>query len=313
MRHLAALVAVTLLLSCSVTPVADEGDGKTLYGLDDRVELREASQPLRNAGASVVALFGSDALIPVADGRWRLRFGPSGAERGWCPDERFSRQPRGALCSGFLIAPDRIATSAHCVRPPDDPYAAGLDCDEARFVFGFGLGADGEPPAVLTPEQVYRCAAVIDGEGSPNGADWRVVRLDRAVSDRLPLPVYAGDTPLARGTALTVIGHPIGLPAKVAPGGAVTDGVGRRAPERARRRALIARPEGARGRAPQANGTCQHDEHHKEQRPRVGRASGTLSKLWRGERRSTTKLAYGLADTGTRGHHGRKRQHRPRW
>jgi len=223
MRHLAALVAVTLLLSCSVTPVADEGDGKTLYGLDDRVELREASQPLRNAGASVVALFGSDALIPVADGRWRLRFGPSGAERGWCPDERFSRQPRGALCSGFLIAPDRIATSAHCVRPPDDPYAAGLDCDEARFVFGFGLGADGEPPAVLTPEQVYRCAAVIDGEGSPNGADWRVVRLDRAVSDRLPLPVYAGDTPLARGTALTVIGHPIGLPAKVAPGGAVTD------------------------------------------------------------------------------------------
>lgn len=220
MSHRQRLWSVTALAVFLALPAAaaDSAATKAIYGRDDRMEVENAPRALREAGRSVVAIFGKSVLFDPDGVHPVLPVSPTGWDQNWCPEERFAEQTTTASCSGFLIAPDRIATSAHCIKPPDDPYAPGLACGEARIVFDYRLGHDGVMRPYLRSDQVFRCKAVVAGDYLPRplGQDWRVVQLDRPV-DRRPLYVADMEPPEGNET-LYVIGHPAGLPAKVGTG-----------------------------------------------------------------------------------------------
>jgi hypothetical protein len=54
------------------------------------------------------------------------------------------------------------------------------------------------------------------------GADWALVRVDRAVANHLVVPIRRSGK-IEDGQAVHVIGHPVGLPAKFADGAAVRE------------------------------------------------------------------------------------------
>lgn len=62
---------------------------------------------------------------------------------------------------------------------------------------------------------MYGCGVVAAEGGKP--ADWAIVRLDRAVKDRPALAVNTG-AGVKKDDEIFMIGHPMGLPAKVAGG-----------------------------------------------------------------------------------------------
>jgi len=221
-RHAIRSVALMLAGLAGCCGCAAQAEEKALYGKDDRIEVSAADAELRSAARSVAALFQSDALDRLPGRGWRLPEEAVGPKSNWCPSERFGDQPGGALCTGFLIGPDRIATSAHCIRATADRFAPGVACGQARFVFDYHVDHRGQAMTRPTPDRVYRCEAVLAGEGNRAGADWQVVKLDRPVSERAPLPVHDGD-PLPVGTSLEVIGHPSGLPAKISAGGRLVE------------------------------------------------------------------------------------------
>lgn len=205
-----------LLMVSAVPPFPVFAGGKGIYGDDNRLDYYEASAGMRQLADSVVSLWGAEKVI--ARGQTvRLSVMNFGRANSLAAGERFEKQGAGADCSGALVGTDIVMTAGHCVT---DAAA----CANTRFVFGFAVKADGgAAPTTLPASEVYGCKGIIkreDVEGT--GLDYALVRLDRRVSGHEPLAISRNQR-LSKGDRIFVIGHPGGLPVKVAGGATIRD------------------------------------------------------------------------------------------
>jgi V8-like Glu-specific endopeptidase len=189
---------------------------RVIYGVDNRKDLFQVtSSRVKKSAAGVVALVKASDLTQQADGGFVLATSSYQADYQLCGSEPFVSQPLGCFCSGFLVAPDVIATAGHCVKSAAD--LAGI-----RFVFGFRMNDADTARTTFPASDVYAGKGVIGRQLAADGTDWALVRLDRPVTGRAPVPVRtSGKVP--GGARLFVIGHPCGLPQKYAPSAQVRD------------------------------------------------------------------------------------------
>ncbi len=199
---------------------------KSIYGEDNRLEYFAAPQDMKTLSDSVVS-FWKASSVEAADGSVKLKTMNFGDRLNLCPGEKFREQPIGAYCSGSLVGEDIVMTAGHCIKNADD-------CANARIVFGYSIRKEGgEAVTTMPASEVFGCSKIIKrflgGEpGSVNpagqalGPDFALIQLDRKVSGHTPLAINRG-TSLKAGDAITVIGHPVGLPLKVAGGATVRD------------------------------------------------------------------------------------------
>jgi hypothetical protein len=185
------------------------------YGRDERQDIYQlAGQNLADAD-SVVALFPDVQVRDQGDGTAQLITGNYGNSYNLCPSERFREQPIGSFCSGVLVAPDIIATAAHCIK--GEPIA------DIRFVFGYHMRDMDTPNLVINKSDIYQGVAVIARQLDRNtGSDWALIRLDRPVVNHRIVTIRESGT-VSDGNALHIIGHPMGLPSKFAGGGRVRE------------------------------------------------------------------------------------------
>lgn len=166
------------------------------------------------ADSTVALVLANRIKFHRASGSYEFKAFSLGTRKNLCPGEAFADQPSLAHCSGTLVGPDLVLTAGHCIDDMDD-------CKDMRFVFGFGL-KDGltSGPGFLPASEVYSCVAVLGTSQGSGAPDMAVIRLDRKVPNHAPLAInrQLGVQP---GTPLVVIGHPSGLPTKVAGGAAV--------------------------------------------------------------------------------------------
>ena len=199
-------------------PSGESGVGpKVIYGTDDRKDLYQITGPnapmLRGLAGSTVALFHAARVKIKGDPKTAvLGLAPYGTQR-MCKDEPFYDQESGAFCSGSLVAPDMIMTAGHCITSEED-------CKSSKFVFGFAVVEEGRLPQTVPVSEVYGCAKLIGRAQAVRGADWALIKLDRRVANHAPLQINRADD-LKNGAKLFVIGHPSGLPTKIAGGGSV--------------------------------------------------------------------------------------------
>jgi hypothetical protein len=188
---------------------------KVIYGTDDRQDIFEVTDPasLKDID-SVVSLFDASDVVDNGDGTSTLKVRNFGASQNLCPTERFGEQPIGCFCSGFLVAPDIIATAGHCVN-------AG-NVTDVRFVFGFRMLDAATAQTKIDNREIYRGVSIIGREEVSTGADWALVRVDRAVTNHA-LTSIRREGKVGDGQTVHVIGHPVGLPTKFAGGAAVRD------------------------------------------------------------------------------------------
>ncbi|MBN1444447.1 MAG: trypsin-like peptidase domain-containing protein [Planctomycetes bacterium] len=189
---------------------------KVIYGADDRRDVYQVTDPdLLAAWDSTVALVSRSDLSSGPGGSYTLPSRTFGVDYDLCPAEPYFDQPDPAWCSGFLVAPDLVATAGHCVE-------VGQDCADVAFVFGFRMLDAATPVLTFEASQVYFCRGIVGGMVDDAGADWAVIRLDREVPDHEPLPIRRQGK-IEDGAPLVIIGHPSGLPAKIAGGANVRD------------------------------------------------------------------------------------------
>ena len=209
---------------------------RVVYGTDDRQDLFAVkSKKVRGVADAVAALVKAADLRATAGG-FELRTTSYQEEFELCGNEPFVGQPLGCFCSGFLVAPDVIATAGHCVKSAAD--LAGL-----RFVFGFRMKDAAVANTTFGPDDVYEGKEIIGRQMVGDGPDWALVRLKRAVVGRTPLAVRTSGK-IGSKQGVFVIGHPNGLPAKYAPKAKVRDNTPgsllRREPRHLRRQLRLA-------------------------------------------------------------------------
>lgn len=213
-----------ILMSCS-----DDKDDKTdkkiliekarvktrvIYGADNRQDLYNVSSAREwQMAQSSLALFKSYDVADLGNGTTRLSGDNFGQYYNLCAEEPFRDQQSGAFCSGFLVGPDLVATAGHCVR-------SQKDCDNLTLVFNWALHAPGEDTSLVASEDVVKCKTLVKNTVESAGADFAVIRLERAFRNRQPLAVRRSGE-VEPGVRLTMMGHPAGIPLKIDNGAAV--------------------------------------------------------------------------------------------
>jgi len=189
---------------------------RVIYGVDNRQDVYEVTNPkIKKAAETVAALVKAADLSSDGHGGWTLATSFYRDEYQLCTTEAFASQPLGCFCSGFLVAPDVIATAGHCVKSP-------LDLVEMRFVFGFRMLNASTARTTFGKDDVYEGKEIIGRKLTADQTDWALVRLARAVVGRAPV-AYRSSGKIGAAQKLFVIGHPCGLPQKYAPGAQVRD------------------------------------------------------------------------------------------
>lgn len=211
-------LSICTLAACEIQPSSDtqliKGEmSSVIYGADNRknpVDVADAE--LKRVARSTVALMEAADLSDAGGGRTRIRSESFGTRNNLCSDEPFREEKLAAFCSGSLVAPNLVITAGHCI--------TAAKCASVKFVFDYAIHSGKASPEEIESSKVYGCAEVVGRELQSNGSDWAVVRLDRAVTDRAPLRMRRSGE-VSVGTELVVIGHPVGLPTKIAGGARV--------------------------------------------------------------------------------------------
>ncbi len=211
------LVSITTILTTPLTATSLWAGGpiraKVVYGEDNRLDLYQVkdSKKLQLAD-STVALFKNSDLV-FSNRKYTFSPDPFGQNSGLCQDEPFFDQPNAAFCSGSLVAPNIIITAGHCIEDE-------TECSETKFAFNYSVKSDGAYPTSIAAKDVVGCKSIIHRERTDEGPDFAVIELTRAITHHQPLEINRASD-LKVGDTLGVIGHPSGLPTKVAFGAEV--------------------------------------------------------------------------------------------
>jgi len=233
------LFAIMMILSaCGGAPAAEEpaaeepaapeepvepvepGEGLPVaYGQDSRTELFQHSDARLKEMAASVAVFVHSQQVNASGNSVSLEGYTLNemSEKGWlvneasapmCSNELFTSQPAPGFCTGFLVKDDIMVTAGHCLQK--------TPCSDTSIVFGFQMES-GDSLALLNNENIFKCAEVI-AQVTPsqenNFLDYAIIRLDRPTG-RAGLAYATEDTLIVQDN-LAVIGHPSGIPMKIA-------------------------------------------------------------------------------------------------
>jgi V8-like Glu-specific endopeptidase len=223
---LAALPACTLDMQEDIdldsnTGEYDESTREVVYGVDNRTDVfAHANATLRaRAQQSTVALMRPAALNTSNPNNVTFNSSTLQSAFDLCTTERFLNDPTPAFCSGTLIDDNLVLTAGHCI-------TNASDCTNTRFVFNF-FRPSATTLQTVTTADVFSCQSIVARQQSTvNGQnlDFAVVRIDRAATPRFtPAPVRVGNTALAAGQNVAVIGSGSGIPFKIDSGGSVRD------------------------------------------------------------------------------------------
>ncbi len=201
-------VVMGITFASATSSHAGQSHPLVIYGADNRLEIhQEPDVSKRELARSVIAVLPSAALQSKDPGNALVTGEKFGQMFNLCPKERFVDQLAPAYCTGFLVADNIMVTAGHCVQEADF-------CKDARFIFDFSIDNAARDPNAIKSMDVYSCRRVVYDQIDAQGADFALVELDRPVVGRTPLRL-ANQAPKV-GDSVFVIGHPAGLPAKIA-------------------------------------------------------------------------------------------------
>lgn len=193
-----------------------------IFGVDDRIEANISSpwrDPIRSTAVAVL----SGNLEEQPDGNFKLLTGDHTGSL--CSEEKFSEDPYLAYaCTGFLVAPDLLVTAGHCASNVGVTInEEKMYCEVYSWLFDFRKDSLGQIKTEgITKDDLYRCRRIIFAviEEKAPFRDFALIQLDRPVTgNRKPFKLADGGP--RKADILTMIGHPLGMPAKVTRNGKV--------------------------------------------------------------------------------------------
>ena len=215
-------VLAILIMGSILVPKSGSGEvfPEVIYGDDNRRDLYElgtGKSQLKNWARST-AIISSQSKVKDSSlfGFKKLITKSLESAQNVCQDEPFAQQPIGGWCTGFLVKDDIMVTAGHCIQSESR-------CATAAIIFDYSYTDGSEELNYAKEKNIYSCKRIISQEyDSPRGLDYAIIQLDRKVKGRTPLKLRTKGK-VSSYASLTVIGHPTGLPTKVAEGAYVRE------------------------------------------------------------------------------------------
>ncbi|OIQ17467.1 MAG: hypothetical protein BM556_11720 [Bacteriovorax sp. MedPE-SWde] len=201
------MISLGLFVLTFSTPV--HAMNKVVYGTDDRRDIyQETNAEYIDLAASTAAMIPNQKMNALGDDVTIA--GSTLGQQGICSDAKFADHVTAANCSGFLVGEDLLVTAGHCMKSMGD-------CNGSKWVFGYAYEtSDITSSITVSKENVYGCKEIIEQDLSGSTQmDFALIRLDRKVTDREPLKVRT-EGKIDNAENIVVIGHPTGLPTKIA-------------------------------------------------------------------------------------------------
>ncbi|OIQ17578.1 MAG: hypothetical protein BM556_12310 [Bacteriovorax sp. MedPE-SWde] len=219
------LLIAGLITLASVSAVAKN---KVVYGIDNRFEI--SNSPYSGLKKSVAGMVDKYSIKEVKNEKGEVLsheikyYGDLTTYQGrkTCDDMQFREQPTAASCTGFLIAEDMLVTAGHCVvrRGQKVENKQTYSCKNNKWVFGYETASEKDGKLKFAKDDVYECAEVIAGEYSEL-RDYAIVKLTKKTVGKTPVKLDAEKDNYKKGEDIFVVGHPSGLPMKIAAGAEV--------------------------------------------------------------------------------------------
>lgn len=173
-----------------------------IYGVDDRELITEKSPIHIRQLANSVALIVSVDYLESGFLRTTINAKSLKETINMCVSENFVTRPSLSACTGFLVAPDIMATAGHCFQNEED-------CTSKKLIFNVDAHNQNKNGYVVLSKNVYSCKEIITSEFSEEH-DYALIRLDKA-SKRSPLKLNL-TSKINNNATVFMIGHPLGLP-----------------------------------------------------------------------------------------------------
>ncbi len=186
---------------------------KVIYDEDDRGEFFEIFDETQLINAlSSVALVSTNRLT-LQENFYSFPRNQHGKKNNICSSERFLDQTSLSFCSGALVTNQHILTAGHCVEEPE--------CANISFVFRYRLSEENLQTTLFPLNNVYSCEKV--EYIRTMDFDIALLKMDRPVDKNLAFPLkhQSPQEPLSENDRIYMIGHPDGLPQKIADGAVV--------------------------------------------------------------------------------------------
>jgi V8-like Glu-specific endopeptidase len=205
-------ILASLILSAHLMAKVDGHN--VIYGEDNRKDVFESTNASYIELSKSTAAMINASNLNVLDNGDVVVNGRTLESRGVCAKERFSKQISAANCSGFLVGDNKLVTAGHCIK-------SEADCNSYKWVFDFKVDFAEQGKVNVPKSSVFSCKRIISRSlDSYSKDDYAFIELDRKVEDRQPLKVRKSGK-ISKGDELVVIGHPTGLPTKIADGAKV--------------------------------------------------------------------------------------------
>lgn len=179
-----------------------------IYGADNRKDIYQiADTGVVKNSATIVGFFRKSDLVFFPDKSVALRNKITlKSIYSLCNDEPFCNQYIGPYCTGFAVSSKLIASAGHCMK--------GMSLDDFVCIFGYRLNSVSDSSVRFTAEQVYYPESVINGL-TTQSKDYLLVTVKGTIPASRISAIDKKEVAMPMKN-IYVIGHPCGLPIKVA-------------------------------------------------------------------------------------------------
>lgn len=212
----------------ALSAISTVAKNKVVYGVDNRFELSRS--PYANLKNSVAGMVSKYDLKEVKSQEGELesfeitQFGDLTTYRGrkTCDTMKFREQSTAATCTGFLIEEDLLVTAGHCVlrygQKVQNKKTYG--CMTNNWVFGYDTNSKVDGKLEFGKNDVYGCDTVVAAEYN-QVRDYAIIKLNKKTVGKTPVKLNSDKENYKKTESIFVVGHPTGLPIKIAAGAQV--------------------------------------------------------------------------------------------
>jgi len=182
---------------------------KAIYGTDTRCEIHELTDArIEENAKAVCAIIETRNTTDNGNGTTTLHGIRFQDFANLCDCEKYKNQPVVSTGTAFLVDPSIIITAAHCIDENN--------INNFQIIFGFEILNGGATRTIIDNKNIYTASKILGWRlEDSTEIDWAVVQLNRPVLDKKPLVCDFTESSNI-GDSIYCIGHPTGLPKKIA-------------------------------------------------------------------------------------------------